>query len=305
MIANIPSEREFLGTGLSLLGFGWEIAVGLLTDLDEARQYGEPGPDMVSDFWEAAGRRLLVASSVSQQAVEFMLKARIAAVSPFLLISGNPRDWPRSSNSGDIAFADFRMIDAQDLVRVHDSVAPQRLDSEFVRRYEELRKRRNAIVHTVDSRLAVQVTDVVVDILQMYRLLFPTGNWVQARREFLEKSPLAQVHSSDFVEERIVWEFQLVLGLLTPRQVQGFFGVPAEQRRYICPVCTSTCGVMDVVPETAVLCPDTAASTSLFCFVCGQSTAIDRCLCPAGGCDGDVIHGEDKTCLTCGHSEAS
>jgi len=124
----------------------------------------------------------MVASSVAQQAVEFVLKSRIAAVSPFLLIAGNPREWPRNPGMANTAFAEFRMIDAQDLVRAHDAVAAHRLDPKFVRRYDELRKRRNTIVHTVDTRAALQVTDVVVDILQMYRLLFPDGNWIQVRQ---------------------------------------------------------------------------------------------------------------------------
>jgi len=298
MIVNIPSESDFLETGLSLLDFAWDVGAGLLTDLDQAQYFGTTEPEMTSEFWQAAKRRLMVGCLVAQQAVEFILKSRIAAVSPFLLVAGNPQEWPRDSASADTPFADFRMIDAQDLVRAHDASADNRLDQSFVQKFDELRKRRNAIMHTVDVRLDVQVADVMGDILFVYRHLFPNRAWVAVRREYLERSPLAQLHSTDFVEERLVWEFHLVSGLLTSRQMSDYFGLPAQPRKYICPNCLLAID-SDLEPRTGVLRPNKPTSAALFCFVCGAESSVQRRPCSHSDCRGNVISDDDR-CLTCG-----
>jgi len=300
VITEIPSGNDFIGTGLSLLDFSWDTVATLMTELDDSECFGVDIPEVSDAFWEASKQRLATALAIAQQGAEFILKGRIAEVSPFLLIGGTPKDWPKGCNRHDTSFAEFRMIDAQDLVRAHDTVAASRLTDDFVRKFDELRGKRNAIMHTVDRRINLHVGGVITNILAVYRHLFPAGDWVQTRRDFLEKSPLAELHSTDFVESRVIWEFSLVTELLQPSQMKAFFGFNKRQSRYICPGCYYASEDSQIQSRTAVLKPNTAASATLYCFVCDDNISIEREDCPHEGCRGNVLSHDYGICATCG-----
>ena len=303
MIKDIPSERDFVETGLSLLGFAWDSAIELLSEVQNPEDYGDD-PELIEAFWSAARQTLLIATTIAQQGVEFIIKGRIVAVSPFLLIANAPRDWPRGGEA-DVPFAAFRAIDAQDLVRVHDTVATRPFDPEFVGKFEELRANRNAIVHTIDHRIAVQAADVLRDILVVYRHLFHRGDWLSKRREYLERSPAAELYSADFVEERVVWEVSLIAKVLTNGEMSEFFGFSRQQRKYICPVCACSSGNLEMLPDTAMLDPNTPSSTAVHCFVCGVTTPVTRTDCKFEDCPGNVMSSEESQCLTCGRHGAA
>lgn len=300
MITEIPLGNDFIATGLSLLDFSWDTVSTLMTQLDDSKYFGVDIPEVSDAFWEASKQRLATALAIAQQGVEFILKSRIADVSPFLLIHGTPRDWPKGCNKNNTSFAEFKTIDAQELVRAHDTVADSRLSDDFVRTFNDLRLKRNAIMHTVDRRIKLHVGEVIADILAVYKHLFPAGDLVKTRREFLENSPLAELHSTDFVESRVIWEFSLVTELLQPKQMKAFFGFNKRQRRYICPGCYSASEDSQILSRTAVLKPNTAASVNLYCFVCDENISIEREDCPHKGCKGNVLSHEYGICPTCG-----
>jgi len=223
MIQNIPKHEDFINSGLSLLNFGWETVASLLTDLDDAEGWGVDVDEVSDAFWQASKQRLATSLAVAQQGVEFILKGKIVEINPYLLISSNLKDWPSSCDKKDISFADFRTIDANDLIRVHNTFTKERLSDSFISKFEELRKKRNAIMHTVDRRLDLHVTDVIVEILSLHKHLFPDLNWVNVRRDFLEKAPFTELHSYDYVEPRLIWEFSLITELLKPAHMKEFF----------------------------------------------------------------------------------
>lgn len=300
MITEIPSGNDFIDTGLSLLDFSWDTVATLMIQLDESEHFGLDIPEVSDDFWNASKQRLATALAIAQQGVEFILKGRIAEVSPFLLITGTPNDWPRGCNKNDTSFAEFKTIDAQDLVRAHDTVSVSRQTDDFVRKFDDLRVKRNAIMHTVDRRINLHVGEVIADILAVYKHLFPGGDWVKIRREFLEKSPLAELHSTDFVESQVIKEFSLVTELLQPSQMKEFFDFNKRQRRYICPGCYDASENSQIQSRTAVLKPNTPSSATLYCFVCDENVAIEREDCPYEGCRENVLSHQYGICATCG-----
>ena len=165
MIIDIPREADYEKTALDLLNLAWESVLKLAVELDEAKDYGN---DVAEDiYWNACQSQLATAASLVQQGFEFLLKGKIIAVSPYLLINGTPRDWPKGCTKADTPFAKFYSIDAQDLVRVHDTVANNRLPENIVTLFEDMRTLRNSIMHTVDSRLKVEVKQVVCAILEL------------------------------------------------------------------------------------------------------------------------------------------
>jgi hypothetical protein len=302
MIQNIPEPVDFINSGLSLLNFAWEIVASLLTDLDDAEGLGVDVEEVSDAFWQASKQRLTTSLAVAQQGVEFMLKGKIAEISPFLLIAGSPKDWPSSCHKRDISFADFHTIDANDLIKIHNTFSKQRLSDSFISKFEDLRKKRNTIMHTVDRRLDLHVTDVIVEILSVHKHLFPDVNWVRVRRDFLEKAPLTELHSYDYVEPRLIWEFSLITELLKPAHMKGFFDFNKKRRRYICPNCQHESHELELKPKTALLEPNTPDSTSLYCFVCENVIEVERTDCTNEECSGNVVSIEFETCATCGYS---
>lgn len=67
-------------------------------------------------------QRILTSLIIAQQGIELALKAKLVAISPFLLIAGNPSEWPRAADETGVSFSDFRAIDAQDLIKVYNTV---------------------------------------------------------------------------------------------------------------------------------------------------------------------------------------
>jgi len=284
-------------TGLALLDLSWDTVAGLVMDLANSEYYGENEPEMTAAFWNASAQRLSISLATAQQAIEFILKARIAAVSPFLLIAGNPRDWPRRCDREDVPFADFRTIDAQDLIRVHDAVVTERLGAEFVSKFEQLRKARNAVMHAIDNRVSPHAADVVRDILVVFRLLFPDGNWFAVRSEYLERSPLAELHSADFVDEQLVHEFERISALLGPDELAACLGF-GERLEYICPACARASDTEELRPRSA----HAEGPFAIRCILCNGTFGVVRAQCPA--CGGGLLAEGEGRCVSCGEDVA-
>src|SRR5947208_1683386 len=118
MITEIPTAEEFEAIGMQMLNGAWDTGASLLVDLDEAEEFNPYLEEVKEDYWNAARTQLSTGLASAQQGNEFLLKGRIAKVTPFLLI-GSPRDWPGGCATKPVPFANFRTIDAQDLVKVH------------------------------------------------------------------------------------------------------------------------------------------------------------------------------------------
>lgn len=299
MAVNIPTASDFFVAGKELLDFAWDVIAQLLKNLDEAEYFGVDTAEVSEGYWLSARRRLTTALAITQQGIEFILKGKIAEISPYLLLADPPTKWPSPYEGTTTDFSSFRTIDAQDLVRVHDTFAVKHLDEGFVVRFHELRDKRNRIMHSVDKNIAVHVKDVVDALLFMHKALFPNEGWGSVRLSFLEAAPESELGSGDFVINTIAWELDLVLGLLTPAQVQTYFGIDKKQRRYVCPECYSKANTDNGFEyKLAIFQPKGPSSTSLYCMVCNATYPVSREDCDKSDCPGNVIS-EDGMCLTC------
>ena len=300
MITDIPDEAEFHEVGLSLLNLSWDGAASLLT-----RIYGEFTPDyddeMHDEYWAAARHPLALSLATAQQGAEFLLKARIVAVSPFLLFTSFPEKLPKDCHKKNTSFSDFLTINATDLMRVHDTCAPTRLPPEFVNSFNELRRQRNAIMHTVDRRLDIQVEKLISAILMIHFYLCPGKRWIDARVQGIQNSPIAKLYpDSNETAAMLSSEFSLVCELLTPKEMKKFFGFSKSRRLYLCPYCRHVFPDMDLMPLTSHLEPNNSTSTNLWCFVCDNNQKVTREKCDDPKCSGNVIDDEYEECATCG-----
>jgi hypothetical protein len=300
MITEIPTQADFESAGVSLLNLAWDTVSSLYLYVERSEMEAWDDVSQGTDeFWKAAHQPLSNAQALLQQGVEFLLKGRIAAVSPFLLLDGAPREWPKGSNSKDIAYSEFRTIDAQDLVRVHDTMCSSRLDQSFVQRLDELRQTRNAFVHSIDKRLRHRPEELWIAILDVTHHLVGPLAWMPARRAYLQSTPRSVAFSSDESSAQLSWEGLHLLGVLKPAEQILYLGVAPKARWYICYNCSMECRDADIRPETAQLRPISSQSKVVYCFVCGEMDAVVRVPCTNAACKGNVVHGHDRVCLTC------
>ena len=136
---------------------------------------------------------------MTQQGVEFILKGKIAEVSPYLLLADSPDRWPSPANDRGVAFSHFKTVDAQDLIRLHDIVREARLPPHFVDQFNALRaKLRNAISHSIDKQLRVKISEVIEAILFFHKMLLPEQNWAKIRAALIATDPDAVLSYGEF-----------------------------------------------------------------------------------------------------------
>lgn len=301
MIKDIPTSSEFNSAAKAQFDFAWDIVISFLLTLDDAGRYSDIDEGDEIAFWETARQRILTALIIVQQGVELSLKGKLVSISPYLLIAGNPSDWPKDPDGSGVSFSDFRALDAQDLIKVHNTASTSQLDDDFVNLFEKVRKLRNKAMHTVDKELNVSAQDVVTILLEVHEHLYPSDNWVSTRRDFLFESPATHVHfDTDHVNGLIAKEFLTVFNFLTRSQIKRFFKIDKRQRLYLCPECHYESEKYEMIePKYAVLQPNEPDSEHLYCFVCDSLHPVTRTDCTADDCPGNVISYETDCCCTC------
>jgi len=165
LIIDVPTSKDFFDSGIELFDFAWDTVANLITNFSDAVEYGVEEADVSEEYWAGAKRRLTTALAMTQQGVEFILKGKIAEVSPFLLLAEGLTKWPSPYDGNEISFSAFKTVDAQDLVRLHDTVRDPQLDKDFVEKFTSLRLKRNTISHSVDKKLQVHTSEVIEAIL--------------------------------------------------------------------------------------------------------------------------------------------
>lgn len=301
MIIDIPTHDDFQTSGITFLNLAWDSVQEILFTVDESEieQWDTDG-DMSDEFWASAQKPLMTALALVQQATELLLKGKIADVSPYLLISGDPRNWPRGCDKSDTSYADFRTIDAQDLIRVYNAVANDRLEDTFISTYEDLRRTRNRIMHSVDKKFRTTPKEIIVTILEVVHHLVKPCCWIEKRRNYLENHPNAIAYwSTDHVEGTIAREILFVAEMVVKSKFQQYFGVDLKKRRYHCPDCNYQCGDFSIQPQLAQLTPNSPSSTTLHCYLCGVDRTVNRKKCAVEGCKSNVIDAEEDFCLLC------
>lgn len=297
MIVDIPTHSDFEESGVALLNIAWDTVMTLLLDLEDARDCDYEIEDI--EYWEAAQKSLATSLALVHQGTELLLKGRIAAISPYLLIVGNPKDWPKGCDKGNTAFADFRTIEAQDLIRVHNTVVRETLPVSFITNYAKLRRLRNTIMHTVDKRVSKDFNDVILTILDVFEVLVTPQGWFSRRRIYLERHPNAVAYTDEYVEGVLVREGLKLIEILKPKECNKYLGYNKKSRSYLCPSCAYSSRESDITPYTAQLRPNSPESTTLYCFICNNKIKVVRKKCVNPDCKSNVIDAEDEYCLLC------
>lgn len=303
MIENIPTHEDFYKTGRELLDLSWDMIAKLLVNLDDAEYYGIDPEEVSEEYWSLAHRQLTTSFAITQQGIEFLIKGHICEISPYLLISDSPTKWPSPYEGVPIDFSKFRTIDAQDLIRVHDTFSAVNFDSEFVSKFNELRESRNVIMHSISTSLDVQVGEVIDSLLYMHNSLFPDESWAKVRKQALESSPNSELGSVDYLSNEVSRELSIIVNLLPPSKVKSYFKIDKKMRAYFCPDCYYEANHdVDFDYKLARLVSKEESCEEIYCPICDRQYEVSRekCTNDEEGCPGNVISDVYGMCLTCG-----
>lgn len=277
MITDIPTPQEFERSSLNFMHLAWSIASSLLDELDCADlpswdDDGSAGSAYLTEAQPELGNAL----ALVLQAQEMSLKGRIAAISPYLIIARDPRDWPKRCETNDVSFAEFRSADAADLIRIHDTVSPARMPREFADLFHTIRRRRNALVHTVSTRDRVQPQEVFRYVLQTVHHLHRGMHWPTERIRYLSSSPFSVIQSHDFSYGAVLTEMRLCIETMDRKDALELLGFDKDAPAFSCPNCYELKGETEEFPPMAQLEGDFKTTTSIRCFFCRSISEVVR-----------------------------
>jgi hypothetical protein len=304
MITEIPTSDEFYAAGLNQLYLAWHVAMQVTRDHEEAEEHADHFDEQeakhaAAEYWTKSQPVLANAFGLIQQAMEMALKGRIAAISPFLLIARDPKDWPSKVDTHAVPFSEFRTLDAADLVKVHNTFAATPLDSEFRAFWDNVRRDRNKLMHSVSAK-TFEPADLIRSILTAAEALFSKVRWPQVLLNMEAEGALAAYgFTGDDDYNNVMAQIDLAVRSLTPAEVKRFFGYDKKRRGYVCPKCWRNANRdwQEDWPALAQLRSKSPSETRLHCILCNETVEAVRVDCIEDNCKGNVVH--DGTCLTC------
>lgn len=295
MITDVPTPGEFQTAGVNQLYLAWKITIGTQQAVGMASDDDEEG---IEAYWRSVQPELANAYSLIQQAMEMALKGRIAAVSPFLLLSRDPREWPKGVDTKDTSFGEFHTLNASDLLKVHNSVVEPALDNEFGAFWDAVRRDRNRIMHST-SRATFTASQIVLAILRAAQSLFADMPWPTRLLAQEAGQKYAIFRMDDHVYSSVVGEIACAMDLLTPADARAIFGFDKGRRAYVCPQCYVSAERDFAVnlPKLAQFASRCSDETTLHCVFCNANSQIERMGCEYPDCRGNVV--DHNLCLTC------
>jgi len=300
MITDIPTKEDFYNSALAMLNLSWDSISGIYTVISDSdfEEWDENG-DVTEEYWKASQQPISVALALAQQGTELLIKGSIVEVSPYILLSGSPKDWPSGCNKSNMPFSEFKTIDAHELIRAYDTICENKLPSSFKQEFEKLRKMRNSILHSVNHTSRPTGLEVYKVILNAMVTLVQDKSWVSVRRDYLENNPSSIAYDVDITTLQLSNEIENLIGLLKPKEASEYLSFNKKTRNYACYDCWLNCREFDGTANLAKLKPNTSTSTSLYCILCDQERNVIRKKCDKTDCKGNVLDAEDEVCLTC------
>lgn len=297
MIVGVPTPEQFHDAGVDYLLMAFEELLSLLTSAEGYAELEEHEAGLVAKHWTASNRKLATSGTLIYQGAEFLLKSRIAKVSPYLLLDGGKETWTSAAAKTDTEFSTFRTVDAQLLTKIHDATHSERLTVEFKALLEGIRVRRNAATHSLSAAINMNAGLMIVEILEISHNLLGEYAWPRAFRDkvYGEPAPWADYHGT--MPRYLLESWRQTVSFLTDSQFVRYLGFSKKVRRYACP----TCHTGDLPPEPSIklahLRPNSPSSTAIYCFVCDQTSDVVRR--PCEHCKGNVIDDYPGHCLSC------
>ncbi|WP_062177783.1 hypothetical protein [Sphingopyxis sp. C-1] len=304
MITEIPTPAEFREAGLNQLYLAWQISIQAVLDYEQIEEaYGDyidegEKEQAAAQYWTKSQPALANAFGLIQQAMEMALKGRIAAISPLLLIARDPKDWPKGADSRPVPFSEFRTLDAADLVKVHNSFAAPPLDDNFRSFWDDVRRDRNRIMHSVSVK-TFDPSLLVRTMMETIKSLFDDESWPNRLKAMEFDGRYAAYGLRDDSQNVVMNQIDVALRHLDPAEKRRYFGFDPNRRTYLCPKCYDHADTkwQDEWPRLAQLMDRKKDCSAIRCVICEDVFQVERRSCNHAGCQGNVLH--NGLCLTC------
>lgn len=306
MVFDLPTKDDFYTMGNSLLHSAWSHLIRIIQGYTEYLEIVQD-ENLRTKYIQHHQPELMSSFILVQQAVEFFLKGKIAAISPYLLIANEGRNWPKSAHKADISFLEFRTIDAQDLVVIHNTFSHEKLDDSFNVWFNEMR---NKFVHSVSSKNQIEPRDLAITILRAHEYIFGPMKWIASLFNYDVKS---FSNRYDFISEEekegyryfyVNKEISLVIGELSPASAKKYFGYNKKQKSMECNFCESKFRNIgfydhgrwrDNLVDT--LLQSSNSKTSFTCFICNNTLEVFNASCI--DCRETKLNVADGQCVWC------
>jgi hypothetical protein len=319
MIINIPTPQALDDVALRLYFSAWWSIIRIRSDFNETFPPGDDsGPEKGdwkeewTDYLAGYQPELQAVCSIIQQSNELALKAKVCAVSPYLLLLNS--DTKFSTVPRNIEFSELRTLDAVDPPAVVNSLSAKSLSDQYVQAYNKVRSLRNKIAHLGHAGHSFDPEELLDLLISQYIELWSDRAWLKDRVTFASRTGQAFFHDGKHssAESDVMYELPLILAAVKKSSFKKLFGIDKMTRRYLCHVCVreARTSFSDYDPDeskTAYL----KDESTIHCLMCGDDYEVKRQVCLAANCKGNVIsesefHGRD-VCHTCGseqHSES-
>ena len=247
MITEIPTASEFQAAGLNQLYLAWQIAMQAVQDCEDADGFLDEADQTLAsiEYWAKSQPALANAFGLIQQAMEMALKGRIALISPFLLISRDPKDWPKGVDAGAVPFSEFRTLDAADLIKVYNTFSIVRLDKHFCMFWDGVRRDRNKIMHSVSPKSFDPAT-LVRTLMTAAHALFDDVRWPRRLLDMEAEGRYAAYGLGDGTQNVVMRQIDITVRYLTPAENRLFLALQLHSMFQVRTLCS---GLMGASPE--------------------------------------------------------
>lgn len=316
MIQNVPNGGELEQTAIRLYFTAWEhivdVTVPLLESQSEtvaiigrtltpqAYQHVYEGhlisettlaesTDRLNEYLDKAQPDLQLCYALTQQAMEIALKARICAVSPFLLLLGSDiRTWARENAD----FSEFRTLDAADLIRVVNAVCQTPMSEQFATEFDAIRKGRNQIQHLGSFRNKIDPLAAVDILIDSWEELFPGRRWLNEMFSVVISSQYSVVKDEKFNDTTtMLMRINDLSKFVSKRQRRKLLGIVDGVRTFRCWHCYDEAYYREFETEDDSI--DTAhwndERSEIHCVLCETvfQTVDQECINPA--CNSRIV----------------
>lgn len=313
MIINLPTFESLNASALKAHFAACEILFEVIYSFNDFhREVNDESEATWSHEWNEylQGSRYELESIFTNlaQANELGLRAKICAVSPYLLLLNSENRFKKDGS--DVDFTELRTIDAVDLPRCVNSICDEKLGDRFLSDFNEIRSSRNKIMHLGGIESEFDHERIISMLCNQYGQLWNGKKWLPNWIEFASKKRV-----SHFYDYKNYTEYTDVMSLipdivdsLKKSEFKLLFGFPKSKRRYIChSCCDAACierhGAYLGDYRTAYL----ADESTLHCAMCDQDFTVGRKQCEKDDCSGDVILSQERygpVCCTCARDQS-
>ncbi|MCM4157271.1 hypothetical protein [Gramella sp. AN32] len=303
MIKDLPTPQEFEKLGLDCIYKSFEMLYKVSNAYSEASEDEIIKDDVPEkDYWNYNDITVRTSLIVLFQGVEYLMKKEVTEKSPLLLLENNKSDWPTLPDRKDKNFDELITISGENLLGVFCAVESENFDLEsYVKKFEDLRIRRNKLVHSTGFN-DLNYKSIVKDIIFFTSAFYHNTYWLDFFRSRFKSEPMFGYWDWDIEEAYFFTLLNFIKKSLSKKELNDYLPIDYRGRKFLCPNCTywlTKNDDVESVPKWSFLNPNSPEAEKIECMICNGQYDIERADCENEECRGNVISKEEGYCLTC------